>query len=91
MTTAGRLAVVLALVSSTSYAQKKGGVAVRLTNPDKSALFTKQKQALRFTKAPPAGAAFEVDDRRKYQPIDGFGYALTNRRQRTAPRPHGAG
>src|SRR5450756_1884514 len=74
---AGRLVAVLALVSSAASAQKKGEVAVWLTNPDKSALFERQKEVLHFHKAAAQGSAIEIDERRKYQPTDGFGYALT--------------
>ncbi len=65
------------MVPFAALAQEKGEVAVWLTNPDKSALFERQKGALRFTRDAAGPSAIEVDDRRKYQTIDGFGYALT--------------
>jgi glucosylceramidase len=74
---AGRLVALLALASSAASAQKKGEVAVWLTNPDKSALFERQKETVHFTKVATQGPAIEVDAQRKYQPIDGFGFALT--------------
>jgi glucosylceramidase len=74
---AARLVTSLALFAAGANAQKKGEAAVWLTNPDKSALFQLQKDALRFTRTAAQGPAIEVDARRKYQPIDGFGYALT--------------
>jgi glucosylceramidase len=74
---AGWLVAVWALISSAASAQKKGEVAVWLTNPDKSALFERQKEVLHFTKTAAQGPAIEVDERQKYQTIDGFGYALT--------------
>jgi glucosylceramidase len=74
---AGRLLAVWALVSSAASGQKKGEVAVWLTNPDKSALFERQKEGLGFHQAAAQGPAIEIDERQKYQTIDGFGYALT--------------
>lgn len=71
------LVVALLMVSSGALAQKKGEVAVWLTNPDKSALFERQNEVLHFTKAAAQDPAIDVDGQRKYQPIDGFGYALT--------------
>ncbi len=65
------------LASFAASAQKKGEVAVWLTNPDKSALFERQKEVLHFGKAAAQGPAIDVDEQQKYQPIDGFGYALT--------------
>jgi glucosylceramidase len=70
-------AALLAMVSFAALAQKKGEVAVWLTNPDKSALFERQKEVLRFTGGGAQMPAIAVDDRRTYQQIDGFGYALT--------------
>ncbi len=65
------------MVPFAALAQKKGEVAVWLTNPDKSALFERQKEVLRFTGGGAQGPTIDVDDRRRYQQIDGFGYALT--------------
>ena len=64
-------------LASSLYAQKKGEADLWLTTPDKSALFEPQKTPLRFIKAPAADLTIEVDDQQKFQPIDGFGYALT--------------
>jgi glucosylceramidase len=71
-----RLAGIVILASGAALAQNTGEVAVWLTNPDKSALFERQKDALHFA---PAGTdpAIVVDAGRRYQPIDGFGFALT--------------
>ena len=71
------MCVALAMLSFAAMAQKKGEVAVWLTNPDKSALFERQAGVLRFTRLAADSTAIEVDDRRKFQQIDGFGYALT--------------
>jgi len=47
-----------------------------LTTPDKSALLQKQSTALSFGPRT-EGAAIEVDSTQTFQPIDGFGFALT--------------
>jgi glucosylceramidase len=67
----------IALLASPLAAQKKGQVAVWLTNPDKSALFARQPSTLRFSRSAPRDPAIDVDDTRTFQPIDGFGFALT--------------
>jgi glucosylceramidase len=48
-----------------------------LTRPDKSALFARQETTARLLSAPGVTTAISVDDRRKFQTIDGFGFALT--------------
>ena len=70
-------AALLAMVPFAAVAQRKGEVAVWLTNPDKSALFERQKEVLHLTGGGDRNPAIAVDDRRRYQQIDGFGYALT--------------
>ncbi len=67
----------LALASCPLNAQKKGDAAVWLTNPDKSALFDQQKAFLHFSKAAGQNQTIDVDEKKTYQTIDGFGYALT--------------
>ena len=52
------------------------GAEIWLTNPDKSALFARTPSA-GFSAAPGANPTIDVDDHRKFQPIDGFGFALT--------------
>lgn len=71
------LTVFLALSALTARAQSSEGVQVWLTNPDKSALFERQKASLTFGKATNPSPAIVVDEKRTYQSIDGFGYALT--------------
>ncbi|MDQ2711402.1 MAG: glucosylceramidase, partial [Acidobacteriota bacterium] len=56
---------------------QKGNISVWLTNPDKSALFALQDSALSFSKSAKQLPAIEVNDKQKYQSIDGFGFALT--------------
>ena len=58
-------------------AQKNGDVALWLTNTDKSALFDPQNPPLRFSKAANQNPTIDVDEKQTFQPIDGFGYALT--------------
>jgi len=67
----------LACASASPQSQKKGGVQIWLTKSDKSALFEPQNPALRFSKAGEASSTIEIDDRQKFQTIDGFGFALT--------------
>ncbi len=73
----------LAVSPAAMLARKQGKVQVWLTNADKSALFEEQKPSLKFTKATKEktsgeqGAAIEIDERKKFQGIDGFGFALT--------------
>jgi glucosylceramidase len=60
---------------ATSHAQTKA--SAWLTAPDGSALFVQQKTPLRFTTTPPTTDVIDIDDTKTFQPIDGFGYALT--------------
>jgi len=48
-----------------------------LTNPNGSALFAKQSGTLPFGGKVGEGPVIEVDERQKFQSIDGFGYTLT--------------
>jgi glucosylceramidase len=59
------------------HAQKNSDVAVWLTNTDKTALFAEQTAPLHFAKAAGQSLTINVDDKQIFQPIDGFGYALT--------------
>ena len=70
-------AIVLALASCSANAQSGHKVDVWLTTADRSSLFAEQPQALAFTKAAATPATIEVSAKTKYQPIDGFGFALT--------------
>jgi glucosylceramidase len=56
---------------------KPGNVEIWLTNPDKSALFARQPPAAFVAAIPNANPTITVDDHRKFQAIDGFGFALT--------------
>jgi len=62
----------------TAGAQQKNKVSSWLTDPGKSVFFTKQLPDATFDKpGAESNAVIEVDDTRKYQSIDGFGFALT--------------
>ena len=74
----------LAVSPEAVLAQKRGEVQVWLTNGDKSALFEEQKPFLKFTRATSQKAspgiqepAIEIDEEKKFQTMDGFGFALT--------------
>jgi glucosylceramidase len=64
--------------TGSSTGGQKYGAEVWLTNPDKSALFEWQKSGLTVLSAPANGnPTIDVDDKQKFQSIDGFGFALT--------------
>ncbi|MGD0776880.1 MAG: glycoside hydrolase family 30 beta sandwich domain-containing protein [Candidatus Solibacter sp.] len=64
--------------TGSSTGGQKYGAEVWLTNPDKSALFERQKSGLTVLSAPANGnPTIDVDDKQKFQSIDGFGFALT--------------
>ncbi|WP_413670504.1 glycoside hydrolase family 30 beta sandwich domain-containing protein [Mucilaginibacter sp. Mucisp86] len=48
-----------------------------LTKADRSVLFEQQKESLTFKTGEAGGTTITVDDKQHYQPIDGFGFALT--------------
>ena len=52
-------------------------VAVWLTTPDKTNLLTEQSQHLSFVKSKKDTPALVIDDKTRFQTMDGFGYALT--------------
>ncbi|MBC6991634.1 glycoside hydrolase family 30 protein [Hymenobacter sp. BT491] len=62
---------------ATPTASVPSQVAFWLTNPDKSALFTKQKVSLYFATSVNQDPTIVVDTTQTYQTIDGFGYTLT--------------
>jgi glucosylceramidase len=70
------ISVFLSLLTPVSaHAQKD--VSLWLTNPDRSALFQLQAPPIPFTNAPTANQIIDVDSKKTYQTIDGFGFALT--------------
>jgi len=69
------LVLLTVLVHSVS-AQRHKNVSVWLTTPDRSSLLTRQPHSLSFDKSGEL-PEIDVDDKRKVQSIDGFGFALT--------------
>jgi len=63
------------LLPLTLMAQKSA--TVWLTTTDKTALFEQQKSTLHFTRTAGPAPVIEVDDKQKFQSMDGFGFALT--------------
>jgi glucosylceramidase len=61
----------------TANAQNADQVSLWLTKADRSVLFEKQKEVLIFKPTNDNGLTINVDDKKTYQPIDGFGFALT--------------
>jgi glucosylceramidase len=67
----------IAVGAATPSPGKPGEVQLWLTNYDKSALFAPQPPLI-FSKPPStATPTISVDDAKTFQPIDGFGFALT--------------
>jgi glucosylceramidase len=67
----------LILLATTCRAQNLPDAQIWLTTADRSALFTRQPDALHFSDARSDAPAIEVNDMQQYQPIEGFGFALT--------------
>jgi glucosylceramidase len=65
----------LALCCVPAHAQT--AATLWLTTPDRSALLAKQSSSLPFTNSAVTGQIIDVDSAKTYQPIDGFGFALT--------------
>jgi glucosylceramidase len=64
-----------ALIPCSAHAQKD--VSLWLTNPDRSALFQLQTPPIPFTNTPATNQIIDIDNKKTYQTIDGFGFALT--------------
>jgi glucosylceramidase len=58
-------------------AQQENDARMWLTTPDRTALVTPQAAPLHFSADPVQAPVVAVDDARKFQIIDGFGFALT--------------
>jgi glucosylceramidase len=54
-----------------------GPIEAWITSADRSSLFQKQPEAIAFRPVVPRGPAIVVDPTQAFQPIDGFGLALT--------------
>ncbi|MBF9239291.1 glucosylceramidase [Hymenobacter sp. BT683] len=63
--------------ASRATTAKTAQAALWLTTPDKTRLFQLQPAKLPFSAAPAKGLTIEVDEKKTFQPIDGFGYCLT--------------
>jgi glucosylceramidase len=71
------LLVAAGVMAAPLRAASKESVAVWLTNEDRSALLAKQPDAARFGDPDPQFATIEVDAAKRFQSMDGFGFALT--------------
>ena len=69
--------LLLALLFTITLSVQAQQVEVWLTNADKSALLQKQNQNLRFGNEKTDGPTIFVDDTKKFQTMDGFGFTLT--------------
>ena len=67
----------LAITVTPSVLQAQKSAVLWLTNPDKSVLFQRQEPSLRFSKTAVKDPIIDVDDKKTFQSIDGFGFALT--------------
>jgi glucosylceramidase len=65
------------LCSLTRGAEHEKGVSVWLTTADRASLLQEQAEHPRFQKPKGDAPAIEVNDKEKYQSMDGFGFALT--------------
>ena len=80
MTSRRSLPVLLAvfiLLATSCRGQSMPDVQVWLTMADRSALLTHQADALHFSDARSDAPAIVVNDMQQYQPMEGFGFALT--------------
>ncbi|QKG55306.1 glucosylceramidase [Hymenobacter sp. BRD128] len=74
------LATCSAFMLLPAHAQRQpaaGGITAWVTTPDQTQQLRRQPGQLAFGKAAPAGAVIEIDDRQRFQTMDGFGYCLT--------------
>jgi glucosylceramidase len=65
------------LTLASAQAQSGHSVDVWLTTADRTSLFAHQPQPLVFSKQPTTQKTIDIDAKTRYQPIDGFGFALT--------------
>src|SRR5262245_16135177 len=71
------LLALLAAVSLSTGGQNGADFEVWLTNPDQSSLFERQRLPPAAAGDARTAAVIVVDEKQKYQTIDGFGFALT--------------
>jgi glucosylceramidase len=67
----------LTLLPLSLKAQTASTVQVWLTTVDRSMLFARQAAPLPYAGPKPQGIVIDVNDKQRFQPIDGFGVALT--------------
>ncbi len=73
-----RTAVVLAVAAmAMPTALRAQDASWWLTTPDRSSLLKEQAPALKFGSEAASGTVIDVDDAKKFQTMDGFGFALT--------------
>jgi glucosylceramidase len=88
------LSMLLLCPAISAKAQEPGEVRLWLTTADRSQLLTLQKAPLHFSASSNTLPTVEVNDDKEYQPIDGFGFALTGGSaqllMRMEPAPRGA-
>jgi glucosylceramidase len=65
------------LIVVTAFTSKVKEAEVWLTNTDRSALFQQQKPITFVNNADTKNPVIKIDENETYQPIDGFGFALT--------------
>jgi glucosylceramidase len=65
------------LIAIPAHAQAGRPVTMWLSTEDRSALVARQPAQLNFSKSNSSAPAIEVDDREKFQNMEGFGFALT--------------
>ncbi|HEY5254263.1 MAG TPA: glucosylceramidase, partial [Acidobacteriaceae bacterium] len=71
------LFAMVALVPFAACTLKAQTASVWLTTPDKSSLVAQQPNGLQFAHPQKDVPTIAVDDAKKFQTIDGFGFALT--------------
>ncbi len=71
------LFVTIVMFAIPSWSQEVPDAKVWLTTVDRSALFIEQHDVLRFTSSKSDAPPVVVNDMQQYQPIEGFGFAVT--------------
>lgn len=71
------MSAVLILIAGPSGAQNVPDAQSWLTTVDRAALFARQPEPIHFSSAKSDAPAIAVNDMAQYQPIEGFGFALT--------------
>jgi len=67
-------ALATSAITTSLHAQQ---TSLWLTTPDRSQLVKQQSSPITFSVDNPVGMVIDVDDQKKYQTMDGFGFALT--------------